>query len=223
MDLKKYNLDNWRNKLIIYEGADKSGKTSVAKATAELLNENGVDAIFTFQPGDPNWGPIAHQMRSMCKDKRWNLHPMATFHAFQLDRIEQIDKVIIPALNAGKTVISDRWNYSTYAYQMYGQGLIKDYGMPKDVVQWLLESSNICQSPDRVFYFPEKLNVKREEEAHDQYDMVEDTFMDRVHNAYEDLYNSNKDTWTKVTPGSSIENTLSKVMDLMELYSVREN
>jgi dTMP kinase len=209
------DLSLWKNKLIVFEGGDKTGKTSVAKALVEYLNENGGDAIFTFQPGDPNWGVIAPQMRSMCKDKRWDLHPMATFHAFQLDRIEQIDKVIIPALKAGKTVVSDRWNFSTFAYQLHGQQLLKEYNMPKDVMDWLLNSSNICQSPNNVFYFPEKLDVKREEEAFYQYESVGDNFMDRVHNAYETLNNTN-DNWIRVTPGSSVKATLTSVLDLME-------
>lgn len=223
MDLKKYNLDNWRNRLIVFEGIDRTGKTSVAKAIAKLLNDNGVETAFTFQPGDIEWGPLASTMRSLCKDKRWNLHPLSNFFAFQLDRVEVTDKVIVPALEAGKTVISDRWNYSTYAYQMHGKQLIKEHDIPEEVLSWLMETAITSKDPDIVFYFPEKLDVDRVDDTNDEFDHESDTFMSRVDSAYEELYEKNKDTWIKVTPGKSVEETVNTVLGLMELYCVRKN
>ena len=205
------NLDKWKNKLIIFEGGDSTGKTSVAKALTKYLNNNGIETVFTFQPGDINWGTNAAITRSWCKDKRHNLHPLANFFAFQLDRVEQTDKIIVPALAEGQTVISDRWNYSTIAYQMYGKQLIEKYKMPEDVLNWLLTTAITSKEPDKVFYFPEKLNVDREDSKDDLFDNASSSFIDRVHNAYEDLYEK-ADNWVKIKPGISIEETLERVL-----------
>ncbi len=208
------NLEKWKNRLIVFEGGDQSGKSSVAKALTKYLNNKGVETVFTFQPGDINWGTNAAITRSWCKDKRHNFHPLANFFAFQLDRVEQTSKIIVPALAAGKTVISDRWNYSTIAYQMYGKQLIEKYNMPEDVLNWLLTTAITSKEPDHVFYFPEKLNVGRENSKDDLFDNAGSSFINRVHNAYEVLYGK-ADNWFRITPGSSVEETLAKVLECL--------
>jgi len=213
---EKYDLSKWKNKLCVFEGADFSGKSSTAQMLVEYLNKNGIETIFTFQPGDTNWGPLAPLIRGLCKDKRWDLHPLSNFFAFQLDRVEQTSKVVVPALEQGKTVISDRWNYSTYAYQLYGKELVTKYNMPKEVLEWLLEAAITSRSPDHVFYFPEKIKVhSRQNDGNDAFDNAGDSFMGRVHNAYEDLANKNSN-WIRVSPGSSVEETMHIVLSLME-------
>ena len=203
-------LDRFKNKLIIYEGCDRTGKTSVAKLMVDYLNRNGVETIFTFQPGDENWGPLAPTLRSLFKDKRWNLHPLANFFAFQLDRVEQTDKVVQKALDEGKTVVSDRWNYSTYAYQLYGKQLVEKYNMPREVLVWLLTTASVCREPDVVYYFPEKLKVERQDSIHDEFDNSTNDFMNRVHEAYEVL--ANNPNWVRILPEKSAEETLIKIL-----------
>jgi len=210
-----YNFNKWKNRLIVLEGADSSGKSSVANLLTDYLNNNGIETILTFQPGDSNWGPLAPILRSLCKDKRWDLHPLANFFAFQLDRVEQTSKVVIPALSLGKTVISDRWNYSTYAYQLYGKELITKYNMPKEVLEWLLETAIISKNPDYVFYFPEKINSNRKDDPNDTFDKAGNDFFMRVHNAYEELANKNSN-WVRVSPGYSAEDTMKKILYIMD-------
>ena len=205
-------MEKWKNKLIVFEGGDSTGGTSVSKALAKYLNDEGIETVWTFQPGDINWGTNAAITRSWCKDKRHNLHPLANFFAFQLDRVEQTSKIIVPALEAGKTVISDRWNYSTIAYQLYGKQLLEKYNMPEDVLNWLLTTAITSKEPDHVFYFPEKLNVGRIDDKDDLFDNAGDAFVSRVSDAYENMYEK-ADNWFRITPGSSVEETLRKVLD----------
>jgi len=206
------NIESLKNKLVVFEGGDKSGKTSVAKLLNTYLNDNGISSIFTFQPGDTEYGTHATLMRSLCKDKRYNLHPLANFFAFQLDRVEQTSKIIQPALDEGKTVISDRWNYSTYAYQLYGQELLSKTNMPIEVAEWLLTTATVCREPDLVIYFPHKINVHREDDPNDSFDGKDSVFFDRVHNAYEIL--ADKNGWLRVAPGTSAEDTLKKILEM---------
>ena len=210
-----HDLNKWKNKLVVVEGSDCTSKSSVANLLVDYLNKNGVNTIFTFQPGDSNWGPLAPVLRSLCKDKRWDLHPLANFFAFQLDRVEQTSKVVVPALNEGKTVVSDRWNYSTYAYQLYGKELVTRYNMPKEVLEWLLETAIVSRSPDYVFYFPEKINVNRKDDENDAFDKANEDFFMRVHNAYEELAKKNSN-WIRVLPGYSAEDTMNKILHIMD-------
>jgi dTMP kinase len=207
------SLEQFKNKLIVFEGGDKVSKTSVAKLLEEYLNEHQIETVFTFQPGDDKWGPLASLTKSLCKDLRWDLHPLANFFAFQFDRVMQVDKVVIPALEAGKTVISDRWNYSTYAYQLFGKELATKYNMPEDVLTWLLKTAVLDKEPDYVFYFPQKLEVKREENPNDMFEKSGDAFYQRVHEAYERL--SDKYNFIKVYPGKSAEETMHIILGLI--------
>lgn len=204
---------DFKNKLIVFEGQDGSGKSSVANLLCDYLNKNNIPTVFTFQPGDTTYGTHAVLMRSLCKDKRYDLHPLANFFAFQLDRVEQTSKVIAPALDAGKTVISDRWNYSTYAYQLYGQELLKKLSMPKDVAEWLLTTASICREPDITFYFPYKIaGSSRKDDPNDNFDSKADDFFSRVNSAYEDL--AARYNWIRVSPGVSAQDTLEKLLEM---------
>lgn len=206
------NLERFRNKLIVFEGADLTGKTTIAKLFVDLLNSNNVPCIFTFQPGDTNYGTHATLMRSLCKDKRHNLHPLSNFFAFQLDRAEQTAKVVAPALEEGKTVISDRWNYSTIAYQLFGKQLLKEYDMPDDVLRWLNRTAIISRQPDVVFYFPDTLAVDRKDDPNDEFDNAADEFKQRVHNAYEQM--AEAESFIRVAAKSSAEATLKHLLEL---------
>lgn len=210
-----------KNKLIVFEGGDVSGKSSIAKRLVKDLNDEGIASIFTFQPGDTKWGTNATLMRSLCKDKRHNLHPLSNFFAFLLDRVEVTDKVVSPSLDQGNTVVSDRWNYSTIAYQLYGKRLIEHYDMPESVLTWLNDLAIRTSRPDVVVYFPEKLDVWRAKDENDQFENTEDSFMDRVHKAYESM--AHQYGWLRIYPESTEEATYQKVRTLLDEYEKPES
>jgi len=207
--MKDKLIEAFDNKLIVFEGADLTGKTTVAKLFNNYLNNMDIEAVFTFQPGDGAYSQIAPLMRSFCKDSRWNLHPLANFFAFQMDRVEQVDKVIYPALSAGATVISDRWTYSTRAYQLRGKGL--DKNMPEAVSDWLLKEAVHNLKPDIVFYFPNKLSVDREQNINDEFENQKQEFFKRVHKEYE--YLATKFGWQRVEVDSDPKITMQNMVD----------
>lgn len=206
-------MDNLKNRLIVFDGTDKTGKSSIAKRLVRHLNDENISSIFTFQPGDNSWGTDAVFMRSLCKDKRHNLHPLANFFAFLLDRTEVTDKVVNPSLDKGFTVISDRWHYSTVAYQLHGKGLIYEYGMPESVLSWLNDLAIQSREPDAVVYFPERLNVYRQKDVNDQFENNDHDFINRVHDAYEEM--AEKYKWLKVLPEETEEKTFYKVLEML--------
>ncbi|HLB72287.1 MAG: dTMP kinase [Candidatus Methanoperedens sp.] len=96
-----------KGRLITLEGIDGTGKSSIAK----MLEERFRDAVFTREPTG-NWIGKAVK-RSIESD----IDPFAELFLFMADHAEHISKLIRPALREGKTVISDRYSDSRYAYQ----------------------------------------------------------------------------------------------------------
>jgi dTMP kinase len=95
---------------IVFEGIDGSGKTTQAKLLVAKLNELGIRTIFTAEPSD---GPFGKRIR----EAPARLSPSDEEQLFREDRRDHLARVILPALEAGVTVICDRYIFSSAAYQ----------------------------------------------------------------------------------------------------------
>lgn len=98
--------------LIAIEGIDGAGKTTQVGLLEEFLRSRGVDVVRSKEPTDGPWG---RKIRESATTSRMSLGDELS--AFIEDRREHVRDVITPALDAGKTVILDRYFYSTIAYQ----------------------------------------------------------------------------------------------------------
>lgn len=105
-----------RGKLIIIEGGEGAGKTSVVAALKRAYGDRK-DVIFTREPGGTD---IGAQIRGVLLDKKNTAMDAQTeLLLFYADRAQHIAEVIDPALAAGVHVICDRADPSTVAYQIY--------------------------------------------------------------------------------------------------------
>jgi dTMP kinase len=102
---------------VTFEGIDRSGKTTQAKLLAAAL---GDEALLVREPGGT---PAAERIREIVKDTESELSPIAETLLFGAARADLIDRVVRPALEEGRTVISDRYIDSTVAYQGGARGL----------------------------------------------------------------------------------------------------
>ena len=221
IDPRLETLEKLKGRLLVAEGFDMTGKTSVSKLLVERLRASGIESIFTFQPGDGRYGEHASTIRSFCKEKKWDIHPLANYLLFLADKVEVCSKVIKPALERGETVISDRWSYSTVAYQIFGKELYKE--LPDEVWEFLDKKTVLDLEPDFVFYFPEQLqNTERKHDAGDQWETAGDAFNHRVRRAYENQFEDgfftfkngdSKTQWIRVLPAESAEATLERLLD----------
>lgn len=101
---------------IVVDGGEGSGKSSLLKQVQDLFP----DAIFTREPGG---SPFSEEIRSLILGDSASMADEKTlFNLFWASRAEHIEKTIRPALEAGKMVISDRFDSTTYAYQIVGKG-----------------------------------------------------------------------------------------------------
>jgi len=102
---------------ISLEGIDGSGKSTQARLLAEAL---GPDTLLIREPGGT---PAAERIRDLVADPDLELDPMAELLAFCAARADLTERVIRPALAAGRDVVSDRFADSSVAYQGGGRGL----------------------------------------------------------------------------------------------------
>lgn len=109
-----------RNKIVLVgEGGEGAGKTTAVGKLVELLTKNGISAIRTREPGGC---PDAESIRALIFQLMETAGAETMFGMFWAARAAHIRDTIVPALDAGKVVVSDRLDGSTFAYQLYAQG-----------------------------------------------------------------------------------------------------
>ena len=100
---------------ITFEGIDGSGKTTQINYFEKYLAEYGVDYIKTREPGGSRGAEEIRSLLVKGKTSRWS--PETEILLFFASRRDHLEKTIMPALEAGKTVICDRFTDSSRVYQ----------------------------------------------------------------------------------------------------------
>ena len=104
---------------LVFEGIEGSGKTLQLDFLARHLRGKGVDFLVTREPGGTSLGRGIRRLLLEDGDPC----SMAELFLYLADRAQHVTQVVRPALEAGRTVLSDRYYPSTLAYQGYGRGL----------------------------------------------------------------------------------------------------
>jgi len=110
-----------RGKFIAFEGGEGAGKSTQARMLADALAMRGIACVITREPGGT---PGAEAIRALLlgpDGEGW--HPRAEALLFAAARSDHVERLIRPALEAGKWVICDRFVDSSRAYQGGGGGL----------------------------------------------------------------------------------------------------
>jgi len=142
---------------IVLEGIDGAGKSTQAKLLKLWLEERGYEVVLTKEPTDTPFGKLIRKLvltggREGIIDGAKISHEAEAL-LFAADRAEHVDKLIKPALESGKVVISDRYFYSSLAYQ-WARGLD---------LEWLIDLNRFAIRPDLVLLLdlPVKESMKR--------------------------------------------------------------
>jgi dTMP kinase len=139
------------------EGIDGAGKSTQARLLAEWFEEKGYEVVLTKEPTDTAFGKLIRKLvltggREGIIDGARISHEAEAL-LFAADRAEHVSKLIKPAVEAGKVVISDRYFYSSLAYQ-WARGLD---------LEWLIDLNRFAIRPDLVILLdlPVKESMKR--------------------------------------------------------------
>lgn len=127
-------------RFIVFEGGEGSGKSTASLAVVRRFEEAGIPVLHTREPGGT---PAGELVRTLLHEQ---LTPWAELFAFLVARSQLVTTVIRPALEAGTTVVCDRFAPSTFAYQVHARGL--------DAVA-VRTANNLATGglePDRVIY-----------------------------------------------------------------------
>jgi dTMP kinase len=108
-------------KFITLEGGEGAGKSTQVRLLCAALEERGVKAIVTREPGGTPGAEAVRDLLLHGAEDGWS--PMTESLLHFAARREHLDKKVLPALSRGSWVVSDRFADSTMAYQGYGQGL----------------------------------------------------------------------------------------------------
>lgn len=112
---------------IVIEGINGAGKSTLIKLLEQFISSKGLNTLVTKEPGTPHTklGGIVSDIVKAGAAGKISIEAEALL--FAADRIEHCRKVILPALKANKVVISDRYYYSSVAFQGYARGLDKQF------------------------------------------------------------------------------------------------
>jgi dTMP kinase len=110
-----------RGRFITLEGGEGVGKSTQVRALAEALKQRGIDLVVTREPGGSDGAEAIRELLLSGNEERWG--PEAEALLFAAARADHVHKMIQPALEAGKWVVSDRFVDSSLAYQGGAGGL----------------------------------------------------------------------------------------------------
>lgn len=150
--------------LITFCGLDGCGKSSIINLLTQAFEEHGIDFIVTKQPTDTMRNTDIFRTFMDCPDNSAYEYRSLSLMA-AADRIQHANKVILPALRAGKTVVCDRYFYSCIA-NLRARGYIND--------EWIYEISESIPKPDAAFFLDVPVEtavsrVRKREEEKDRY------------------------------------------------------
>lgn len=199
---------------IVFEGPDGSGKTTVADAVCNKLTAEGFDIVHTREPGGID---IAEQIRNVILDpKNTAMDARTEALLYAASRRQHLMEKVLPAIDAGKIVICERFVYSSLAYQGKARGI----GI--DAVYKINEFAIEGCKPDLTIYLDidEKLGQSRinQRETKDRLDAESINFHHLVNEGYREILDKYKDI--KIVDASKpveevINDSISLIMELV--------
>jgi len=168
-----------RGRFITLEGSEGVGKSTNSKLVEQLLRERGIDVVCTREPGGTS---LAEDLRGVLLARRDEVvSPLAELLIVFAARAQHLDRVIRPALAAGRWVVCDRFTDATYAYQGGGRGIAE--GDIARLEQWV----HADVQPDLTLYLDLPVDVGLARVAQAQRDRFESearAFFERIRAVY---------------------------------------
>ncbi len=189
-------------KLIAFEGADASGKSTQARLYAASIG-----ALFTFQFGATRIGSAIREV--VLDNAHQELDDRTEALLIIADKAQHVSEVVGPALTDGLTVVSDRFTASALAYQGYGRGL------DLDALISMMDFATHGLKPDLTVLLDVDVEVARIRLGDDT-DRIEGAgshLQQRVRDGYLEMAGMDPEHWLVIDANGSVEEVASRVAD----------
>lgn len=193
-----------RGRFIALEGGDASGKSTQAEILARRLG-----AVLTREPGGT---AVGERIRSLLLDPGvMALDARAEALLMAADRAQHVTETISPALESGRDVVSDRYSYSSLAYQGHGRGL------SVGEVGWVSDWATGGLTPDLVVLVDVAEDVaRRRRVGSDRFELEDRDFHRRVVEGYHRLAAEDPELWRVVDGTGTVEEVAARVWAAVE-------
>lgn len=197
-------------KFITLEGIEGSGKTSSIKSITDLLASKRISYVVTREPGGSS---IGSELRSILLDPKTEISSEVELLLMLADRKDHVEKVILPNLETGNWVISDRFMDSSIAYQGGGRKL------DKKMIDSFSKNLNL-PNPDLTLLFdvPVEISLSRVKARGelDRFEQEKLDFHNRIREAYLELAEQNVNRIQIIDSSREIELMLKSVEQIIE-------
>jgi dTMP kinase len=193
--------------LIAFEGGEGSGKSTQAGILAERLG-----AILTHEPGATRVGA---RLRELLLDPNTDIDPRAEALLLAADRAQHVAEVIGPALARGRDLVTDRYLYSSLAYQAFGRGL----ELPS--VRALSDFAG-APEPDLVVLItvsPE-VRAQRLKATPDRIEASGDDFHQRVDVGFRALAAADPARWAVIDGDGSVDEVAARIWEAVSAVKI---
>ncbi len=189
-----------RGKFITLEGVDGAGKSSHVAWIAGALRARGVSLVVTREPGGT---PLGEKLRDILLAEPMDLET-ETLLMFAARR-EHLAKLIIPTLDRGDWVLSDRFTDASFAYQGGGRGL--DFERIRSLESWVQQGLQ----PDLTIFFDLSVEIARQrlvagKAPPDRFEQEGDAFFERVRRAYQNRASQSSGRIKTIDSSRSMDN-----------------
>lgn len=202
-----------KGKFITFEGPDGSGKTTVSTAVVARLKEEGYPVILTREPGGSR---IAEQIRSVILDpENTEMDPRTEALLYAASRRQHLIEKVLPALEEGTHVISDRFVDSSLAYQGCGRhiGIGPVMGINEFAIEGHMPGYTIFLNIDAETGLE---RIRKGRAVLDRLDQEKLSFHMDVWNGYQQLIETFKDRMIIIDASGSVEEVCNEAYRVLK-------
>ena len=178
---------------ITFEGGEGCGKSTQARMLYRRLLKSAVPVVLTWEPGGTPLGKRLGRWLKWSDDQE--ITPPTELFLFNAARAESVAKIIMPNLEAGKVVISDRFSDSTTVYQGYGREL------DLEMVSYINNTATGGLKPSLTILLDSPVATgltRKKGRDQDRFEREELSFHQRVRDGYLKLAASEPERWLVV-------------------------
>lgn len=200
---------------ITLEGIDFCGKTTQARMLTSFMRGKKYDVLLIREPGGDQ---ISEKIRKvLLSERNSGITSLTELLLYEASRAQLTQKVILPALKEGKTVICDRYSDSTLAYQGYGRGL------DKKTISYLNQISTMGLSPDLTILLDVPVETsferrKKEKRKKDRLEKERFEFHQRIREGYLKIARQNPKRIKVIDGTEDVDKTWQQVKMVVDSF-----